>query len=60
MHNGGIAEFHKIKRRLQSYLPDDLFEMVTGNTGMYISALDVKSYLHKKCRFAMGFCVALV
>lgn len=34
MHNGGIAEFHKIKRRLQTYLSDDIFDMVTGNTGM--------------------------
>lgn len=32
MHNGGIAEFHKIKRRLQSNLPDELFNFVTGNT----------------------------
>ena len=34
MHNGGISEFGKIKRRLQSYLPDDLFNMVNGNTGV--------------------------
>lgn len=34
MHNGGIAEFSRIKRRLQSYLPDPIFEMVTGNTGV--------------------------
>ena len=32
MHNGRIAEFHKIKRRLQSTLPDELFNFVTGNT----------------------------
>ncbi|KAI0361529.1 N-terminal nucleophile aminohydrolase [Trametes cingulata] len=32
MHNGGIAEFHKIKRKLQMALPDELFNMVTGNT----------------------------
>lgn len=33
MHNGGIAEFPKIKRALQTAVPDDLFNMVTGNTG---------------------------
>ena len=32
MHNGGVADFNKIKRRLQSYLPDDVFDMVNGNT----------------------------
>lgn len=32
MHNGGIAEFPKIKRRLQSYLSDELFNFVSGNT----------------------------
>ncbi|GJE87680.1 class II glutamine amidotransferase [Phanerochaete sordida] len=32
MHNGGIAEFPRIKRRLQSYLPDEIFDMVSGNT----------------------------
>ena len=33
MHNGGIADFHKIKRKLQNALSDELFNMVTGNTG---------------------------
>ncbi|KAI0082288.1 N-terminal nucleophile aminohydrolase [Panus rudis PR-1116 ss-1] len=32
MHNGGIAEFPKIKRKLQSYLSDELFNFVAGNT----------------------------
>ncbi|EKM61102.1 uncharacterized protein PHACADRAFT_134287 [Phanerochaete carnosa HHB-10118-sp] len=32
MHNGGIAEFPKIKRQLQSYLSDEIFDMVSGNT----------------------------
>lgn len=32
MHNGGVADFPKIKRRLQSYLPDEVFNMVSGNT----------------------------
>lgn len=34
MHNGGIAEFSFIKRRLQSTLPDVAFNMVQGNTGV--------------------------
>ena len=33
MHNGGIADFHRIKRKLQMSLPDELFNMVNGNTG---------------------------
>lgn len=32
MHNGGIAEFDKVKRKLQSCLSDDLFLFVQGNT----------------------------
>ncbi|KZW01993.1 N-terminal nucleophile aminohydrolase [Exidia glandulosa HHB12029] len=32
MHNGGIAEFQKIKRKLQARLPDDIFAVVQGNT----------------------------
>jgi len=32
MHNGGIAEFTKIKRKLQACLSDELFEVVNGNT----------------------------
>lgn len=34
MHNGGIADFPKLKRRLQRDLPDVAFNMVQGNTGM--------------------------
>lgn len=33
MHNGGIADFHLIKRKLQAVLSDDVFEVVQGNTG---------------------------
>lgn len=33
MHNGGIAEFGALKRRLQQDLPDVAFHMVQGNTG---------------------------
>lgn len=32
MHNGGIAEFEKLKRRLQSLLPDHIFQIPQGNT----------------------------
>ncbi len=35
MHNGGIADFHLIKRKLQSQLPDVAFDMVQGNTGEF-------------------------
>jgi len=33
MHNGGIAQFQLIKRKLQARLPDDIFAVVQGNTG---------------------------
>jgi len=39
MHNGGIAEFQTIKRRLQKDLPDAAFDMVQGNTGMLKQSL---------------------
>jgi glutamine amidotransferase len=32
MHNGGIASFHLIKRKLQSSLSDELFSVPQGNT----------------------------
>ncbi|KAL4070902.1 N-terminal nucleophile aminohydrolase [Scleroderma citrinum] len=32
MHNGGIADFHLIKRRLQSGLSDEIFNTIQGNT----------------------------
>ncbi|KAJ8595922.1 N-terminal nucleophile aminohydrolase [Rhizopogon salebrosus TDB-379] len=32
MHNGGIADFHLIKRRLQAELSDDVYNVVQGNT----------------------------
>jgi glutamine amidotransferase len=35
MHNGGIADFHLIKRKLQSGLSDVAFDMVNGNTGQH-------------------------
>jgi predicted glutamine amidotransferase len=33
MHNGGIAEFSRIKRKLQERISDEIFEIVQGNTG---------------------------
>ncbi|KAI0695169.1 nucleophile aminohydrolase [Cytidiella melzeri] len=62
MHNGGIADFPKIKRHLQSYLPDDVFEMVGGNTdsqwafALFLSKLPdryAKSYKPETLRQAM-------
>ena len=35
MHNGGIADFHKMKRKLQQSVQEDVFNWVTGNTGTY-------------------------
>lgn len=32
MHNGGISDFHRIKRALQAELSEDLFLFPTGNT----------------------------
>ncbi|KAJ1967994.1 glutamine amidotransferase subunit [Dispira parvispora] len=32
MHNGHLAQFHKIKRRLQNSLRDELFAFIQGNT----------------------------
>jgi predicted glutamine amidotransferase len=32
MHNGGIEHFTKIRRRLQQQLPDEIFNVVNGNT----------------------------
>lgn len=37
MHNGGIADFPLIKRKLQAVLSDDVFDVVQGNTGRYFS-----------------------
>lgn len=39
MHNGGIADFHLMKRRLQKELPDVAFDMVQGNTGMSLECI---------------------
>ncbi|KAF8311161.1 N-terminal nucleophile aminohydrolase [Clavulina sp. PMI_390] len=45
MHNGGIAQFEKLKRKLQAVLSDELFNVPQGNTdsewafALYLSKL---------------------
>jgi hypothetical protein len=58
MHNGGIAEFPLIKRRLQTGLPDVAFDMVQGNTGSYCAYIQdvlTAEYRVALLRFGMGF-----
>lgn len=46
MHNGGIAEFERLKRPLQALLPDKIFQIPQGNTdsewafALFLSILD--------------------
>lgn len=35
MHNGGMADFHRIRRKLQTTVSDTAFNMVQGNTGLF-------------------------
>ncbi|KAH9950397.1 N-terminal nucleophile aminohydrolase [Amylocystis lapponica] len=67
MHNGGIAEFPKIKRSLQTSLPDQLFNWVTGNTdsewafALFLSKLPdphARSFTHELLRRAMQETIA--
>lgn len=55
MHNGGIADFHKIKRKLQTSVRDEVFDWVTGNTGRpsqyHVGGADLMPP-----RFPMGVC----
>ncbi|PFH54430.1 hypothetical protein AMATHDRAFT_184952 [Amanita thiersii Skay4041] len=62
MHNGSIAEFHRLKRKLQSTLPDVAFNAVHGNTdsewafALFLSNLpnpDAKSFTPEVLRKAM-------
>jgi len=39
MHNGGITDFPRIKRKLQESLSDEIFEVVQGNTGQLVFML---------------------
>jgi glutamine amidotransferase len=53
MHNGGIAEFDKIKRKLQNCLSEDLFLFVQGNTDSEWAFALFLSYVRSKhlCSF---------
>ncbi|KAI8972753.1 nucleophile aminohydrolase [Pilobolus umbonatus] len=62
MHNGGIAEFDKIKRRLQNSLSEELFLFVQGNTdsewafALFLSFLsdpNANSFEHQELKEAM-------
>lgn len=37
MHNGEIAEFAKIRRKLQATLSDEIFDSIKGNTGKQLT-----------------------
>lgn len=55
MHNGGIAEFDKIKRKLQSSLPEELFLFVEGNTdsewafALFLSFVSISNIYDSPC-----------
>ncbi|KAF8846333.1 N-terminal nucleophile aminohydrolase [Paxillus ammoniavirescens] len=62
MHNGGIADFHLLKRRLQACLPDEIFDVAQGNTdsewafALFLSKLpdaNAKSFSHQTLQGAM-------
>ncbi|THH16808.1 hypothetical protein EW146_g3883 [Bondarzewia mesenterica] len=62
MHNGSIEQFPKIKRRLQAELPDEIFNVVSGNTdsewsfALFLSKLpnaNADSFSHQTLRKAM-------
>ncbi|KAI9438383.1 N-terminal nucleophile aminohydrolase [Russula earlei] len=62
MHNGGIEQFPKIKRRLQQQLPDEIFHVVNGNTdsewsfALFLSKLrnpNAQSFTHTELQKAM-------
>ncbi|KAG8748509.1 hypothetical protein FRC10_003642 [Ceratobasidium sp. 414] len=64
MHNGGIADFHLIKRKLQSSLSDELFAVPQGNTDSEGATLKCIAQLNQWSREAgitepslMNFCV---
>ncbi len=56
MHNGGIADFHLIKRKLQSQLPDVAFDMVQGNTGEFYPQLLSIIQVTRPLRLRVGLC----
>ena len=47
MHNGSIAEFGTLKRRLQQDLPDIAFHMVQGNTGVIVKFMVPRELLRR-------------
>jgi len=62
MHNGGIEHFPNIKRRLQQQLPDEIFDVVNGNTdsewsfALFLSKLrnpNAQSFTHAELQKAM-------
>lgn len=69
MHNGGIAEFSKVKRRLQSMLPDEIYGVPKGNTdsewafALFLSKLpdaDARSFTPELLRKAMLETIATI
>lgn len=52
MHNGGIAEFEKIKRKLQNFLPEELYLFVQGNTDSEWAFALFLSFVKKKKLFS--------
>jgi len=69
MHNGGLAEFPKIKRRLQASLSDEIFDFVQGNTdsewsfALYLSKLPdpkAKSFTYHTLKDAMLATIATI
>jgi hypothetical protein len=55
MHNGGIADFSRLKRKLQDSLPDEAFDVVQGNTGFPLF-LSLRNFRLTGSRFGMGIC----
>ncbi|KAH0838270.1 nucleophile aminohydrolase [Lanmaoa asiatica] len=58
MHNGGIADFHLVKRRLQAELSDEIFNVVQGNTDVapicfQLPDAKAKSFTHQTLQRAM-------
>jgi len=69
MHNGGIEQFPKIKRRLQQELPDEIFNVVNGNTdsewafALFLSKLrhpNAQSFTHVELQNAMLETIAAI
>jgi glutamine amidotransferase len=59
MHNGGIADFPLIKRKLQAVLSDEIFNVVQGNTGRSYALLLVFHGLFHKTDSEWAFALFL-